>query len=230
MKRTFDYNRFKLSTLNRNIIPSQVTNLKESIKRIWYLEYNPVIIDPHFNIIDWQHRFQACKELKLPIFYVVERRDADEVMIELNSNQKWWTQSDYINYYASKWVRWYAYVNMFRQKYWFNISVTLAILTPYDWHTSILIKKGHDFAIPEHADEIALTIIKMKEYIEFANTRNFVRALIKVYNKCSKADLNKLISKSETITKQGWTAEYLAVFENKINNWKRASKRISLTK
>ena len=41
-------------------------------------------------------------------------------MIELNSTQKEWALTDYIDYYAEKGVEWYIMFNQFKKKYKLN--------------------------------------------------------------------------------------------------------------
>lgn len=225
--KTNNYSKFNMSDSNRKTLPWLVDRLIESISSIWYLEYNPVIVDVEYNIIDWQHRFLACKNLWLPIYYEIEKGDADKIMIALNTNQKWWKLSDYISYYANKWVKWYVYFNNFKEKYKFGDSTVLSILAPHDkWK----IKEWYEFDMLDYADDIALTITRLSGDLDFAHSRNFVLALSRLFRKWTKRDINKLLKKALTITKQWWSAEYVAIFENKINSWRRTDERISLAK
>ena len=67
------YNSFDFIHYNRDIVRATVKKLKIEFKKENNFMYFPIIVDENLNIIDGQHRFIACKELKEPIYYVVKR-------------------------------------------------------------------------------------------------------------------------------------------------------------
>ena len=63
----------------------------------------PIMVDADMRIIDGQHRFYACKELGLPIYYVVKNDvDPEQAMITLNQTSKKWEMMDWLRYRANK--------------------------------------------------------------------------------------------------------------------------------
>jgi hypothetical protein len=111
MKTTKNYDKFNLLDFNREMSESHIKKIKESIDKYGYVMSNPIIVDKEYNVIDGQHRFIACKELDLPIVYEVEEKGTD-LIITLNTTQRRWQLSDYINYYANK----YGNANYLRLK------------------------------------------------------------------------------------------------------------------
>lgn len=90
----------KMTEANRDIVPQQVERLKESIRKYGYLEGMPIVVDEDGFIIDGQHRYMACKELKIepPI---IQAASFDIVPI-INSTQLKWTMKDFVKYFAEK--------------------------------------------------------------------------------------------------------------------------------
>jgi hypothetical protein len=60
----------------------------------------PIAIDKNNVIIDGQHRFLACKNLKRPVkYYQVETEDYRDLMIEVNNVSRKWNTLDYANFH-----------------------------------------------------------------------------------------------------------------------------------
>jgi hypothetical protein len=92
---TNDYSKFKTLQGNRNVNSLHVRRLRESFKEAYLL--SPIIVNQNFEIIDGQHRFEAAKELGLPInFIICNNYTLNEVQL-LNTNMKNWTKLDYLN-------------------------------------------------------------------------------------------------------------------------------------
>lgn len=95
---TLDYSIFKPLQGNRNVNAIHVKRLKESFQQAYLL--SPIIVNQDFQIIDGQHRFEAAKQMKLPInFIVCNNYSLREVQL-LNTNMKNWQREDYLNAYC----------------------------------------------------------------------------------------------------------------------------------
>jgi hypothetical protein len=95
---TNNYAQFKFMGDNRDVNLLHVKRLVESFKVKQLV--CPIIVNGNYEIIDGQHRYEACKELGLPVYYfVVPEYGIEEVQI-LNSNQKNWTKIDYLHSYC----------------------------------------------------------------------------------------------------------------------------------
>lgn len=97
---TSNYDEFSYFKGNREIEPQAVRALIESIKKVGYLN-SVIIVNEKMEIIDGQHRFVACKELGLPIYYTIQEGAGPEEMKHLNKNMRKWDVYNFINFFAS---------------------------------------------------------------------------------------------------------------------------------
>lgn len=100
---TTNYGLFRIMSDNRNVNLLHVKRLVESMR--YKQLVCPIIVNIKHEIIDGQHRFYACKELGLPVYYlIVPDYGIEEVQI-LNSNQKNWLKIDYLHSYCASGVK-----------------------------------------------------------------------------------------------------------------------------
>lgn len=100
METTKEYKQFKLLDLNRSLDRRHINNLKKSIQDNGYIG-NPILVNENFEIFDGQHRFIALKEMGREVPYEIIGNDYNTI-IDLNTNHKNWSITDYINYYCEK--------------------------------------------------------------------------------------------------------------------------------
>lgn len=98
---TTDYKQFKFLIDNRATATAHINKLKDAIeKNPNILEVQPILVNEKMEIIDGQHRFEAAKQLKLPIHYnMVENLDI-ETARQMNAIHKRWGLQDYAHSYA----------------------------------------------------------------------------------------------------------------------------------
>ena len=100
VKRTNDYSIFKCLYGNRDVNKQHVHRLQKSFEKV-YLR-SPILVNEKYEIIDGQHRFEAAKQMELPInFIVCENYGLKEVQL-LNANMKNWTKKDYLDSYSEQ--------------------------------------------------------------------------------------------------------------------------------
>lgn len=92
---TTDYSLFKTLEGNRSVQKLHVKRLKDSFQ-IQKLQ-SPIIVNEKFEIIDGQHRFNASKDLGLPVDYIVCNNYGLKEVQQLNSNSSNWKSMDYLN-------------------------------------------------------------------------------------------------------------------------------------
>lgn len=168
---TTDYDIFNFLTGNRTIDTNNVKKLKESISENGYKKSQPIIVNQDFEIIDGQHRFTACEELKLPIYFTIEREDEDSIKLtqDLNKNQKNWGLIDYIKSYVDRGYQ--DYINFLKFVEDRNLSVTTAVVLAWGTRNAIIrnkIMQGKiEFTIYEEnrVDEIINRLKEIKEKI-----------------------------------------------------------------
>lgn len=74
---------------------------KESILSICNkLHITPVIVTKDMEIIDGQHRFLACKNLGLPVYYYIDENFKMQDLACFNNSTTRWTSKDYVKFYA----------------------------------------------------------------------------------------------------------------------------------
>lgn len=126
IKSTRDYVAFKRIEGNREIRKGHVNKLRSAIEDDpQVIEYNPILVNERYQIIDGQHRFEAIKQLGLPVYYQLIPGLTLENVQNLNSNSKQWTPNDYAKAFAELGdVNYMKYLEH-RDKYNFNHEVTL---------------------------------------------------------------------------------------------------------
>ena len=63
-----NYNMFKFKDGNRDLNYINVNKMEESLKKHGWV--TPIVVDNNYYIIDGQHRFQAAKNLGMPIAFI----------------------------------------------------------------------------------------------------------------------------------------------------------------
>ena len=127
IKLTNDFSEFKLVKGNRIIDPKHVNELKKSIKAVGYIGA-PVLVNKSKEIIDGQHRVEACRQLNVSVPYqIVDSADIDYV-ITLNATQKNWHLHDYINSYAARGFESYQIIRRFLKESGFVFDISTFLL------------------------------------------------------------------------------------------------------
>lgn len=100
--KTTDYGMFKKHRLNREVIKSHVKKIKTALEQENRLDLHPIIINKEYEIISGQHRFEAAKELGLPIFYIKDDKVSDDQILAANMYQRRTSTADVIEFYAKR--------------------------------------------------------------------------------------------------------------------------------
>lgn len=102
MEKTFTLKDIRITQANRDILEGHVEKLKQLIQKYGYIKSLPIIVDPDGCIIDGQHRYLACKELKIEPTIVVEKDNLHTLVPVINANQKKWNLADFVKYYSNR--------------------------------------------------------------------------------------------------------------------------------
>ena len=123
---TKDYSLFKTLSANRAVNKIHLARLKESMKKNYLTTI--LTVNEKFEIIDGQHRFLVCKELNLPINYILSKNyGLNEVQI-LNANMKNWHPNDYISGYCDLGYQDYIIFREFAANYGLSNQMALSLL------------------------------------------------------------------------------------------------------
>lgn len=67
-----NYDKFKKLEFNRDIIETTVKKLVNLNRETNEFQYFPIVVNSNYEIIDGQHRYEACKILERPIYYLMK--------------------------------------------------------------------------------------------------------------------------------------------------------------
>ena len=215
---TKDYSLFSFIENNRIVKRSHVNEFKEEIKKNDRTMCYPIMVDADMRIIDGQHRFHACMELGLPIYYVVDDDDdAEQAMINCNKINKKWEMMDWLRYRANKNGGCYKQLLDFVQQTCTTISNAMVIYPGKAINAATLRAGTTDFGVNEKAFDIVhfLQSEDVKE-LSFRNTRPFNLAIRIAFDEYSKKQMDKLKRKILRVSQCANYKQYLTVFQNLI--------------
>ncbi len=99
---TINYDKFKTLVGNRGVIQANVKKLIASMSNSQLASIS--IVNSRDEIIDGQHRYEACKALGLPFYYITMPDYGIEEVHVLNSNMKNWTNEDYVRQFSDRFM------------------------------------------------------------------------------------------------------------------------------
>lgn len=186
MSQTKDYDKFNMLDFNRDLDRRHINKLKKSITQNGYLVANPIIVDSDYNIIDGQHRFIACMEMGLPIYYEIVE-DSQNMIIDLNTTQKKWNMADYVNYYASKGNAHYQRIKTLKNKsnMSYDLILTVANKQGTSGTTTDLVRKGGlCFTLDDslRAQSVISVILDICNNLKFNLTSRIAGSLVDIAN------------------------------------------------
>jgi len=182
MEQTINYDQFKSITANREVNNGHVNKLVKAIGKKNLLHLNPILCNEKMEVIDGQHRLEAARILKLPIWYNMDSNVSEDDIASINSNSKNWSQLDYINYYTIKKKPGFDKLSSFMSEYpLIKTSTILTLLSLDGFRDSKALYNGHVNVGNYHiAVKVAETLKFFRNYFEHAYDSKFVLALDKL--------------------------------------------------
>lgn len=177
-----DYSKFNLNEFNRE--PGHYRKVLESIKANDHTQYQPILVDKHMNIVDGQNRFLACKELGLPIYFIVSREIHIFAAADINQASKNWNMQDYVQHYSKRGKEAYTKMIDLAAKYNQRISVIAQFGKMTDSvrsHTENVKKGNFQFRDDVNVDKFFQHLAFFQKYYKFSTNERFVKALLKMY-------------------------------------------------
>lgn len=129
---TEDYSLFKRLQGNRDVDIKRIQKIKKSINEVGYIT-SPILVNENYEIIDGQGRFEALKDLGMPIEYIVQAGIGIKECVSMNVYQTNWTQYDYIKTFAEKGYTSYIYFQ--------TLMIKFPLITSLDVFIVALFKK-----------------------------------------------------------------------------------------
>lgn len=221
INKTNNYELFKFYKQNRAITNNK--NLFNSIKTNDLTAYNPIIVNEDFYIIDGQHRFDVCRKLNKPIYYVIKSNEYDdnELMDSLNKSQKSWRFEDRIHLRAvNTGGVWQDFID-FRDMNKLSTSNAL-IIFPKLYLDPRLKRLEETFDVNPNIYKI-MDFLKsdIVSNLPFAKTSHFIRAVRRAFEIYDKKDIERLKNRISCLSKLTCAEEYLKAFDNLIQKGKR---------
>lgn len=227
---TSDYTKFQTKQGNRELNYLHLKRLISSVKENDLLYANPILVNDKFEIIDGQHRFNVCKELKKPIYYImVKGLGLNEIQI-LNANSKNWKMEDYVDGYCSMGMQEYCEFKKYVETTDLGISLLLALLCGSDNsdNTSDLKNGKLKLTHKNRALVILQWLNDWSQYYDGCKRRSFVLSLVKLYSiKGYNHDkmMQKIKYQSAKLVDSLNTKTYLALLEE-IYNFKERQEKL----
>lgn len=223
------YSKFKFIVGNRPIVASKVNKLIETVTGgLNLFEYCPILVNEDMYVIDGQHRLEACRKMKLPVYYCVVHKITLNQIAKLNSSQNKWSMNDFFNCFIQTGIKDYKLLKTFRDKYDIttgNAAQLMMYGTVNDGGGSVS-EYFRDGLFKVQKSETAEKIMKaVYDYQNIADlkilkNRNFIRAiqellLSKDYN--HEEVVNKLNLRKSVISKKSNFKEYAYHIEELFN-------------
>ena len=214
IKKTTDYTLFKKLDGNRDV--SRTNALVKSIKEFDLTMYSPIIVSEDFRIVDGQHRFEACKQLGLPIYFIVMPSEkAEQAMIVLNKCQSQWRNEEFFQYNVKKACGTYIELKEYMDKYKIMLS-NAVILFPYKpFETKKIRDAKFTFEKYEQCDELADFYLSSEfRALPFWRSKPFARAIRFFFERADRKQRDKLKRKALAIPLCASHVQYETAFEN----------------
>ncbi len=244
---TTDYSRFKYLQGNRKINLHNLRRIKESMSKGQLISV--IIVNENFEIIDGQHRFESCKSLNIPVYYVIcKDYGLREVQI-LNTNASCWTKKEYLNSYCdlgcSEYIRFREFMELFPS---FSLTTCYNLLSGI--RTAGGVQKGKrvtikgkkifssekvfengDFKVKDwdFAVKSAEKIMMIKPYYDGFHRKSFVLAMVDLFktNIFNHAEFISKVSYQAVKLVDCTSAEQYKILIEEIYNYRR-SKKVNL--
>lgn len=164
---TQDYSLFKRLEGNRGVTRNRAQKIKKSIQKVGYIT-SPILVNEKMEIIDGQGRFEALKDLGLPIEYIQQENLGIRECVAMNVIQSNWNLKDYILSYAEKGVQSYIYIKNIMDKYKIdNISIIATVTSAISRYNTKLTQSG----LLEITEEQYLNALKKLDYFNELNDK-----------------------------------------------------------
>lgn len=226
-----NYEKFKNIKGNRVIRHNNFEQIKESMKQKVLLI--PILVNEKMEIIDGQHRFEACKELGLPVnYYIVEGYGIEDVE-RANRASSNWTLADFLNSYILSEVDAYVRVGNILNEYPISVAEFIKILAKVKKRNSGNLTqefKNKTMTLTENEEEEVkqfLTALTEFNFFKDYKRSRFVSAFYRLYThpNYSAAQMSKKLENQtlkNCLVLCNTIEDYLVILANEIYSAKSA--------
>ncbi|MBR0541455.1 MAG: ParB N-terminal domain-containing protein [Clostridia bacterium] len=233
---TLDYRRFNLLNSNKAIKQRNVEKLIKSFQLTKGMSKSkPIICDSDFNVIDGQHRLEACKRMGIPVHYIITDDKVETIPI-YNAFQEKWGMDDYARYYANRGNENYQRIIDLRNKAGISLSGCIeCVIDSTSRQFNDNFKEGR-FIFDGEIDKMLEYISKVIELCQVITGKRVIKRKIsravRFLEKTETFNLDELIEKLKKypgkIRTFGSSDEYIEFFVDMFN-FRRREEKISGT-
>jgi len=249
---TKDYGMFKHIRGNRDLIETNIQAIKNQLLQRG--QQQPIIVNERNEVIDGQHRLEACKRLKMPVQYIKRAGANLDDVISTNIVGKKWSLMDYVNRFAVEGKKDYINLQKFiieAKDYGFAPSTAVKIAQGSNtndafymyedgvirrgrdqkaskalYHVGDAIKRG-SFQMPNEDDakKRLQQIYEFKEY-SFYNKVTFVNAIMQCM-RIKEMDFDRLLESARKYQRRFTneaSTENFVQMFEEVYNWRRKNK------
>jgi len=249
---TKDYGMFKHIRGNRDLVESNIHAIKNQL--LDRGQQQPILVNERYEIIDGQHRLEACKRLKMPVQYIKRTGANLDDVISTNIVGKKWTLMDYVNRFAVEGNKDYINLQKFiveAKKFGFAASTAVKIAQGSNTHNAFymyedgVIRRGREqkaskplyhvgdtikrgsFKMPSE-DEAKRRMQQIYEFKDFSfyNKVTFVNAIMQCM-RIKEMDFNRLLEsarKYQRLFTNEASTENFVKMFEEVYNWRRKNK------
>jgi hypothetical protein len=235
---TKDYGMFKFLHGNRDLNEPKINRIIKSVRNgLSFFQYCPIMVNEDMFIIDGQHRFAVCQQLKINVYYVVVPNFSLRQIAEMNNNASKWKDKDFLNCYTDIGMEDYKILGDFAARNFLNLRIASNLLmfgkvkyTPPFSSEKDAFKEGN-FKVKflEKAENIMIAAKRFSIFTNNYNSRNFLQAL-EILLASANYDQKDLIQKLKLhdlkIEQRNSPKEYLSHLEDLYNFKNSKRKRI----
>lgn len=232
---TKEYYLFKSIKGNRVINKSHLARLKQSMMENYI--FTILVVNEKYEIIDGQHRFEAIKELELPMYYVVCEGYGLNEVYTLNLNSKTWNSNDFLMGYCNLGNENYIRYRKFLQTYGIGHKECLGLLKGLmkpvspkydpDFSQGTLVITDEDY---DKAKKIMDQIYRAKEFYKDCHRRSYIQAMFALF-KYTEYDheqyLKKLALQPKKLVNCSKKSKYLGIIEEIYNFNRKNTEKLS---
>lgn len=182
---TLEYGQFSRLQGNRPLVEKHVLALVHSIEAVGNLTSKmPVQVNKDLEILDGQHRLEACRRLGLPIYYeIIDNMTIAEVRT-INRQRRNWTWQDYGYSYAAGGLQSYQDFMQLYEAYAYPFAVLLQAVGTHDhaenFRSGQLVVKDMPGAT-QKLEQLQACIAVLQGF-GFKASRSFMLAMLNIFN------------------------------------------------
>lgn len=233
---TTQYDRFVFKRGNRPV-RGRVTSLIAAIDKHNQLAEYPILVserqDGKLEIADGQHRFEAAKALRVPIFYIISRHQITiEQIAAANQLQQSWNLSDWMESWIGRGNPEYLALKNFARTFQLPITVSMELIGGSLGGTQTEAFKHGKFKVldMEFGQTVGHVLGALRGHLPVADLR-LVRAIMRVL-RIDGIDIDRLIKKlvahASAFERQATWLKYVELIERLYNRNVGVADRVSV--